>query len=332
MSRRPHSRPRGPPQFTRGVFKAILRKVLRRNVLIFHQGALGDFVLTWPLAMALSRVFPQSRIAYVTASQKGALAERVLRVESVDVEGGWHQLFSDAPKLPEPAVKLLAGAHSVFTFVAGEQDVWARNVIALEPQARVVRLEPRPPNEYRGHFTDFLVEQLGNLSAVQAATGAMLRTIHERGIPTSTARGEHVVIHPGSGGEHKCWPRGKFVELIERLRAAGRSVRVAFGEAELERWPRDDLARFQAIAEVVRPATLLDLFDEISTASAAVMNDSGPAHLAAVTGTPIVALFGPSNATIWRPIGPKVFVIQRDPIDAIEPAEVYDKLTDLGRG
>ena len=306
--------------------------MLRRNVLIFHHGALGDFVLTWPLAMALSRVFPQSRIVYVCASQKGALAERVLRVESVDVEGGWHQLFSEAPKLPGPATKLLAGAHSVFTFVAGPQDIWAKNVIALEPQARVVRLEPRPPKDYRGHFTDFLVEQLGNLPAVQAATGAMLRTIDERGIPTSTARGGHVVIHPGSGGEHKCWPRERFVRLIERLRADGRTVRVILGEAELERWPHADVERFEALADVVRPTTLLELFDHVSAAAAAVMNDSGPAHLAAVTGTPTVALFGGSNPTIWRPIGPKVKVIQRESIAAIEPEEVYDSLIELGRG
>src|SRR5438067_1389585 len=54
--------------------------MLRRNVLIFHSGAMGDFILTWPLALALGRLFPQSRIFYVTHRQKGLLAERVLRV------------------------------------------------------------------------------------------------------------------------------------------------------------------------------------------------------------------------------------------------------------
>ncbi len=303
--------------------------MLRRNVLIFHQGALGDFVLTWPLAMALSRLFPQSRVFYVSASQKGALAERVLRVDSVDVESGWHQLFSDAPKLPEPAAKLLAGAHTVFSFVAAEESIWAKNVIALEPQARVVRLEPRPPADYRGHFTDFLVEQLGHLPAVQAATGAMLRTIAERGIASSTARGHQIVIHPGSGGERKCWPRERFIQLIRRLRDEGQPVRVVLGEAELERWPSDDIAKFELLAQVVRPTTLVELFEQLATAAAAVMNDSGPAHLAGVTGTPTVCLFGPSNPTIWRPIGPKVSVIQHESLEAIEPSGVYDKLLEL---
>src|ERR1700678_801872 len=63
-----------------------LRPMLRRNVLIFHSGALGDFVLSWPLALALGRLYPQSRIIYVAPASKGKLAERVLRIESVDGE------------------------------------------------------------------------------------------------------------------------------------------------------------------------------------------------------------------------------------------------------
>ena len=60
---------------------------LRRNILLFHQGALGDFVLTWPIALALARIHPQSRVFYVTHAQKGKLAEKVLGVESVRSDG-----------------------------------------------------------------------------------------------------------------------------------------------------------------------------------------------------------------------------------------------------
>ena len=84
--------------------------MLRRNVLIFHLGALGDFVVTWPLALTLARLFPQSRIFYVTHGQKGALAEKVLRIESSDIEAGWHQLFSEDAELPAAAARALAGA------------------------------------------------------------------------------------------------------------------------------------------------------------------------------------------------------------------------------
>src|SRR5215218_3686549 len=94
--------------------------ILRRNVLILHAGALGDFVLSWPLVLALGRLHPQSRIIVVTHASKGALAESALRVESADVEQGWHGLFGageDAVALAERAAKLVEGAHAIYSFV-----------------------------------------------------------------------------------------------------------------------------------------------------------------------------------------------------------------------
>src|SRR5688572_24534466 len=96
--------------------------MFRRNLLIFHSGALGDFIVTWPIAMAAARLYAQSRIIYVTGSEKGVLAERLLRVDSVDVEGGWSELFSESPNLSENPRKLLDGAHVVLSFVASPVD------------------------------------------------------------------------------------------------------------------------------------------------------------------------------------------------------------------
>src|SRR5689334_6765619 len=108
----------------------ILPMPLRRNVLIFHQAALGDFIVTWPLAVAMGRMFPQSRIIYVTHSSKGKLAEKVLGVESVDAEAGWHRLFVDdaAVDLPESCERVLSAAHTIVSFVSSPNDTWERNV------------------------------------------------------------------------------------------------------------------------------------------------------------------------------------------------------------
>src|SRR5205085_10635975 len=100
-----------------------------RNVLLFHAGALGDFILTFPLAMALARLHPQSRIIYVTNRQKGQLAEALLRIESTDVESGWHHLYGDPQSLPPPALKLLQGPHSILSFIAADPDAWTHNAL-----------------------------------------------------------------------------------------------------------------------------------------------------------------------------------------------------------
>ena len=49
---------------------------LRRNILLFHSGiALGDFVVAWPLALGLGRVFAQSRVFYMYHGAEGAAGQ-----------------------------------------------------------------------------------------------------------------------------------------------------------------------------------------------------------------------------------------------------------------
>src|SRR3954462_13864406 len=105
----------------------------RRNILLFHAGALGDFVVTWPLALALARVHPQSRVFFVTQRGKGALAERVLRLESADWGSGGHAMFTEGATLGEGPAKLLAGAHSIVSFMSSAGDAFSRNVARLSP-------------------------------------------------------------------------------------------------------------------------------------------------------------------------------------------------------
>ena len=298
-----------------------------RNILIFHAGALGDFVVTWPLALALARLHPQSRLFYVTQKSKGALAERVLRVESVDSETGWHPLFAADAALPEPQAKLLAGAHSVVSFVSGGDDAWAANVRRLAPAAELIPLAVKPPAEFEGHVTDHLLAQLSPWPAAQAAMVQVLRSIASRGVSgRAPVPGGPVVVHPGSGARHKCWPADRFLALIDRLRQSGRDVRVLFGEVELETWDRAEIDRFANAATLAKPATYVELFEELNRASAFVGNDTGPAHLAGIIGVPTVALFGPSNPTHWRPLGPQVQVLHAPSMDQIEVDQVHNLL------
>jgi len=305
----------------------ILPTVLHRNVLIFHQAALGDFIVTWPLAMALSRIMPQSRIIYVTHSQKGKLAERVLRVESADAEGGWHALFSDAPQLPERAAKLLEGAHTVVSFSADSDDPLARGVARVAPHAKLVSLDTKKPGS--GHVTQSLMQQLDAWPALAAAMQQMLRSVESRGTGFHLSPQDRIVIHPGAGKEANRWPAEKYLELIRKLRDAGKQVRVLLGEAELDRWPATLIGQFEALSDVHWPVTLLELLDELAGATAFVGNDSGPAHLAGIIGVSTIAIFGGADPTRWQPLGPRVQIIQDHSIAAIEMETVYTHVVRL---
>jgi ADP-heptose:LPS heptosyltransferase len=281
----------------------------RRNILLFHQGALGDFIVTWPLALGLGRAFAQSRIFYVTSGQKGALAEKALRVECADIESGWHQLFSDDPKLPEPAQRLLTGAQCVIGFVGSAETAWATNVKAMAPQATLITISTTPPAEFAGHITDYMLAQLKGWPIVEASMSQMLRSVAARGVGYPRAPRGPIVLHPGAGSAAKCWPAERFLELTRRLKADGADVEVLLGEVELEKWPASQVKAFTDSAVARKPATLTQLLDCLAGASAYIGNDSGPGHLAAILGVPTVSIFGPRDSTRWKPRGPRVCVV-----------------------
>lgn len=296
----------------------------RRNVLIFHLGALGDFVLTWPLAVALGRIYPQSRVFYVTHKQKGALAERVLRIDSADIETGWHHLFTPSiaqDTFSPPAAKLLASAHSVFSFLSNGQDAWSENVRSLAPDAELTTL--RGPRDLGLPAADALLEELKPRPVVQTAVGQILKSIAERGIGVRRPPDGSVVLHPGAGSPAKCWPIDRFIELAGRFRAEARTVRFVVGETERDRWPAAQLDALRQAGEVRESADYLQLFEVLQPASLFIGNDSGPGHLAGIIGVPTFSLFGPTDPNHWKPLGPQVQALRHEPLDALETDEVY---------
>ena len=300
--------------------------LLRRNVLIFHSGALGDFVLSWPLAMGLGRIFAQSRIIFVTASQKGQLAERLLRLEATDAEAGWHTLFAPgAEGLPEKPAKLLAGAQAIYFF--GEPSAtWLANVRRLNDTAKLVTLNPTPPPDSASHQSDFVLHQLAPHPAEHAAMEQMLKSARARGVGFVRTAGSVTVIHPGSGSREKCWPVDRFVEVAARLQAAGKPVRFVIGEVEKERWTDADVQRLESSADLRCPGNSLELVGALADARAFLGNDSGPGHLAAMLGVPTVCLFGPTSPAVWQPLGPTVTVLSAETLDAITVGQVVGAL------
>jgi len=303
---------------------------LRRNILIFHLGALGDFIITWPLALAMARLYPQSRVFYVTHGQKGALAEKVLRVESLDIEAGWHALFTEHGFLPEPATRALSGAHTVVSFLADEQSVWANEVRRLIADVNLLTLSTSAPDDFPDHITGFLLSQLSKSLPAQTGMSQILKSIAERGLLASRAPGDYLLIHPGSGSPAKNWPAERFCQLARQLKESGRSVRVILGDVELERWPKETISAFESGAQIVRPANLLELYSQIVGASALIGNDSGPAHLAGIVGIPTVTLFASEKTMRWRPLGPRVHALE-GPLDRIDVPMVMSTIEKMTR-
>ena len=300
----------------------------RRNVLIFHLGALGDFVLTWPLAVALGRLHPQSRIFYVTHGSKGKLAEKALGIDSIDVEGGWHALYGEVETLPPEVDRRLNSAHTILSFVSDGSDGWAKNVRRLAPEATLLPIAMPPRGDMPdGHVIESLLRQLQPLAALATATDQIVRSVAARGIGGRGTPDGRTLIHPGSGGAAKCWSVDRFVEVASRLKAEGKQVVFVIGEAELERWPKAEIEKLSAVGAVEAPKDLVALYSLIRTASLFIGNDSGPGHLAGIVGVPTIVIFGGGGLQSWKPLGPGVKVVAGETLEAITVEQVMGAIS-----
>jgi heptosyltransferase III len=296
--------------------------MLRRNVLLFHNAALGDFVMTWPIAVAVGRVLAQSRVMYVTAASKGRLAERLIGVESVDAEAGWHALHADAPGFAGTPEKLLKSMQMAIVFSRERDQRVHDNIRALAGDAPVVHLAPNPPAGV--HVWTHHLTQLESAPVLHNAVQQVQRLAESQGLGRASAsKGKQIVIHPGSGAARKNWPAERFVAVARILRQADFDPIFTLGEVELDTMPASVIATFRTAGEVIECRSLDPLADAIVQSAAFLGNDSGPAHLSALLGKPTVAMFGPtSDPACWAPRGPRVTVHDF----AAEPERVAETL------
>lgn len=130
--------------------------------------------------------------------------------------------------------------------------------------------------------------------------------------------GNYAVIHPYASLPEKTWPAQRFVAVAQEMREQmGLEPLFLAG-------PGEDPAPF-AEFRVWRNAPIEELKNLMSGASLFIGNDSGPAHVAAAFGVPVVVLFGPSNPVTWAPWKTEARVItSREDIGRIQTAEVID--------
>ena len=108
-----------------------------------------------------------------------------------------------------------------------------------------------------------------------------------------------VIIHPGASVPARAWAPERNAELVRALVAAERRVVVPGGPDERE------LTAFVAGSDALDLGGETDfrgLAGVIAGAAAIVVGNTGPAHLAAAVGTPVVSLFAPTVPAVrWRP-------------------------------
>lgn len=266
-----------------------------RAAWIFHAGALGDFVLIWPLVRTMARQGWHIRV--VADHSKAALIEREFRLagfgDAVRGVAACLPLFNRlwTGKQAEDADRV-EGVERVLSFVCDDTTpagkAWVAGAASMFPRAAISCIGAPGSESRRELEASFRVAEFGAVDAVANDDGP-------------------IVLHVGAGSRTKRWPMDRWAMLVDLL---GQCVVLA-GEVEDEQFDDADRAVFARLGGVFMHS-LADLVGAIRSARVFVGADSGPVHLAAQLGVPCVALFGPTDPALWRPPGPRVAVIAPD--------------------
>ncbi len=124
--------------------------------------------------------------------------------------------------------------------------------------------------------------------------------------------GPIIGLVPGARHETKRWPAVNLAGLAERCFAKGFRVALLGGESDgpVSRAVSDSMSGRPILMRT--GGSLGQLAGLLRLCTAVVSPDSGPAHMAAALGIPVVALFGPTSPERWAPVGPRVEIVGID--------------------
>ena len=296
-----------------------------RAMLIVRLGALGDIIHALPMAAALRDRFPEAVIDWVVDERHRDVLDLVpmlnhrivLRTQSVPLVTRLRELRRvlirqrydiaiDAQGLLKSAVVArLSGARRVLGFASAHLRERSAGVFYTE------RHDPGDTSVHVVHKNLALAGALGSdVSRVRFPLELPPGGPEHTGAGGATDEG-FVVLNPGAGWPNKQWP-------TERFSAVARWLRDTPGLRSVVTWgPGDeDLARAVVdgaggAAELSPPTTIPELAGVVRSARLVVAGDTGPAHLAAALGTPVVGLYGPTDAARNGPWSPHDVAVSR---------------------
>jgi len=297
------------------------------RILVIRRRYVGDIVLLESVFRMLRRHWPNARIigavdpAYTSLLKlhpavDGALA---LPVESSHWPGFLLRLrrekfthVFDFDNRPRTAIAaLLSGAAMRATLRHGHKPRLSfcythRHIV--EPEY----LDNR-------HITDFYHRLLRSVGIViKDEPGYLVPLAHEvtrlQELPEIAALPPDVprlLVHPGSRSAYRIWPAEAFATVCDAIQNENRA-RVILVAGPAEQAVVDAIVSHMKTPAVVmkKPLSLTELAALFSLVDRVLCHDSGPMHLAASVGTPVVALYGSQNIANWRPVGPDHITLQ----------------------
>jgi heptosyltransferase-1 len=301
-----------------------------KKILLIRLRRAGDIVMTTPAVRALKQAYPQAEISYLVEAPYGRLVEGHPDLDSViafDKERGirgFFRLLRDVRKKRCNLVIDFHGGPRASLITASSR---AAKKIGYRVKYRSFLYHtviPRGSREKPVHSVEnhanlvraagVKIDELPSLS-LPAARPEEVQRIREFFKENSLGQAKVVILHIGAGNEFRDWGIENILEFV-RLAAGIPGVRTILVGSEEEKPAEKVLLAGSPVPllSLVGRVNLAELKEVIASSSLFVGPDSGPMHIAASTGTPIVAYFGPTLPAHFSPWKAKSVLLEK-PMD-----------------
>ena len=301
------------------------------RVLIVRLGALGDIVHAIPVAAALRRAFPAARIDWLVSAKHRELLNLVPVIDrrlAIAARGG-RSLVRAIGELRRARYDVALDLQGLLKSAVLARSSGAPRVIGFASSYLRERLA-RPfytdvydpgcgglydPRETR-HVIEINLGLLGPLGVdvkwpefpIDQVDSDVARAVRDR------TGGRYALLNPGAQWPNKRWPPVRLARVADALRERhGLTSMVLWGPGE-QSLAQEVVSRGNGSALVLPAATIGDVVALARGAALMLSGDTGPMHIAAAVGTPVVALFGPTRPSRNGPWSPSDVTVSRDAV------------------
>jgi ADP-heptose:LPS heptosyltransferase len=285
------------------------------HVLVARLDSAGDVLLAGPAVRAVAA--GAGRVTLLCGPRGRAAANLLPGVDEVVVH---RAAWIDPDPEPVRRSEVLELADRIGALRVDEAIVLTSFHQSALPTALVLRLAGVPAvaaisEDYAGALLDVRHRVDGDVHEVERALSTVETLgyrlppgddgrLRVRPLEAAPLQPPYVVVHPGASVPARAWSPERHAALVEALADSGRRVVVTGVARERPLTAFVAGARRPGVTDLGGRTSFAQLGAILGGAEAVVVGNTGPAHLAAAVGTPIVSLFAPVvPAARWRPWG-----------------------------
>ncbi|MEE9910669.1 MAG: glycosyltransferase family 9 protein [Deltaproteobacteria bacterium] len=303
------------------------------NILIVKLSAVGDVIHTLPSLAALRRLYPDAHITWVVEEEAADLVIHHPQLDAVLVfrrksfikkikagrfRAAWQEARSFLAALHSRPYDLVIDFHGLFKSSIVVCLSRGKRKLGYDSWQELNRLflNERIPEDMNKHAVDRYLDfprYLGAAAgrpefvlpidpAAKAKSQALLESRH-------LEKKKYIAVNPVALWDTKLWDDLKFARLADII-SQRLNIPVVFTGRDKESLDKITLKMSTKAVNIGGQTTLPELACIYKDALAVITTDSGPMHLAAAVGTPVIALFGPTDPARTGPYGTGHIIIR----------------------